>query len=147
MVLLLIAAGLAVWSFVSGVATKEDLPSITPLSGILLIIVGLSAGLLGGIIGTGGCSIMLPILHFWMGYLGSIAIGTTLFAVIFTAISGGYGHLVRGNLDKKAMLWLSGFGIIGVIGSSWVFIKLATHVSLLGLVLGLAFILPAFRMI
>lgn len=146
-VLLLIVVGLTVWSFLSGVAIKEGLPSLTLLNGILLIIVGFSAGLLGGLIGTGGCSIMLPILHFWMGYPAPIAIGTTLFAVIFTAISGGYGHLVRGNLDKKATLWLSGFGIIGVIWGSWLFIKLATHVSLLGLILGLAFLLPAFRMI
>jgi hypothetical protein len=146
-VLLIIVVGLTVWSFLSGMAIKEGSPSITLLSGILLIIVGFSAGFLGGIIGTGGCSVMLPILHFWMGFPTPIAIGTTLFAVIFTAISGGYGHLIRKNLDKKATLWLSGFGIMGVVFGSWLFIILISHVSFLGLILGLAFLLPAIRMI
>jgi hypothetical protein len=132
---------------VAGIATKEGLPPINLLSGILLIIVGLVAGLIGGIIGTGGCSVMLPILHFWLGFPASIAIGTTLFAVVFTAVSGGYGHLVRGNVDKRAMLWLGGLGLIGVIVGSWLFIQLAAQTSLLGLILGLVFLWPAIRMI
>jgi len=146
-ILLLVIIGLTVWSFVAGIATKEGLPPINLLSGILLIIVGLVAGLIGGIIGTGGCSVMLPILHFWLGFPASIAIGTTLFAVVFTAVSGGYGHLVRGNVDKRAMLWLGGLGLIGVIVGSWLFIQLAAQTSLLGLILGLVFLWPAIRMI
>lgn len=114
MILLLIIIAVTFWSFISGNAIKEDLPSINALSGILLIIIGLLAGLIGGIIGTGGCSVMLPILHFWLGLPTPIAIGTTLFAVIFTAISGGYGHIIRRNVDKKTIVWLSIFGLIGV---------------------------------
>jgi len=146
-VLLLAIVGLTVWSFLSGNATKEGLPSINLLSGALLIIVGLAAGLLGGIIGTGGCSVMLPILHFWLGFPAPIAIGTTLFAVIFTAVSGGYGHLVHRNVDKRALLWLGGFGMIGVIFGSWLFIQLTSQILLLGLILGLVFLWPAIRMI
>jgi hypothetical protein len=147
MVLLLAIVGLTVWSFLSGNATKGGLPSINLLSWALLIIVGLAAGLLGGIIGTGGCSVMLPILHFWLGFPAPIAIGTTLFAVIFTAVSGGYGHLVHRNVDKRALLWLGGFGMIGVIFGSWLFIQLTSQILLLGLILGLVFLWPAIRMI
>ena len=131
----------------SGIATKEGLPSLDLRIGILLVIVGTVAGLIGGIIGTGGCSVMLPMLHFWLGFPAPIAIGTTLFAVVFTAVSGGYGHLVRGNVDKRAMLWLGGFGLIGVTFGSWLFIQLSTQVNLLGLILGLVFLWPAIRMI
>jgi hypothetical protein len=145
-VLLLAIVGLTVWSFLSGNATKEGLPSVNLLSGTLLIIVGLVAGLIGGIIGTGGCSVMLPVLHFWLGFPAPIAIGTTLFAVIFTAVSGGYGHLVHRNVDKRALLWLGGFGMIGVIFGSWLFIQLTSQISLLGLILGLVFLWPAIRM-
>ena len=145
-VLLLAIVGLTVWSFISGNATKEGLPSVNLLSGTLLIIVGLVAGLIGGIIGTGGCSVMLPVLHFWLGFPAPIAIGTTLFAVIFTAVSGGYGHLVHRNVDKRALLWLGGFGMIGVIFGSWLFIQLTSQISLLGLILGLVFLWPAIRM-
>jgi len=115
-------------------------PELTTARLIILIVVGFLAGVLGGIIGTGGCSVMLPVLHFWMGYPAPIAVGTTLFAVIFTAISGGYGHLVRHNLDKRAVAWLGGAGIIGVLIGSWLFTFLSNQSSLLGLILGLLFL-------
>jgi len=146
-ILLAIIAISAVWAYYSSGDTQSGVPEITPLRAILLLMVGFVAGILGGLIGTGGCSIMLPAIHFWMGYSAPIAIGTTIFAVIFTAISGGYGHLVRGNLDKKAVLWIGGAGILGVILGSWLFALLVDHIDLLELILGLAFLLPAIRMI
>ena len=120
---------------------------MTVITGIILVIVGFAAGLLGGLIGTGGCSVMLPIIHFWMGFDAPIAVGTTLFAVIFTAISGAWGHLVKRNLDVRATLWLGGFGILGVILGSWLFTLLVGQTRLLGLILGLIFLWPATRMV
>ncbi len=113
--LLLAVTMLALWSLASPSAQALGVPAITPARGIILVCVGLLAGVLGGLIGTGGCSVMLPLIHFWMGYPAPTAIGTTLFAVIFTAISGGIGHLVRKNLDVNATAWLGGAGIVGVI--------------------------------
>ncbi len=131
----------------TGKLTAANLPVINVTHGIILIVIGLLAGLLGGLIGTGGCSVMLPAIHFWLGYPAPIAVGTTLFAVVFTAISGGYGHLVRKNLDIKATLWVGISGIVGVIIGSYLFKLLTAHVALLGLILGLAFLWPAVRMI
>jgi len=120
---------------------------MTVATGIILVVVGFAAGLLGGLIGTGGCSVMLPIIHFWLGFDAPIAVGTTLFAVIFTAISGAWGHLVKRNLDLRATLWLGGFGILGVILGSWLFTLLVGQTKLLGLILGLIFLWPATRMV
>jgi uncharacterized membrane protein YfcA len=149
LVLLLIIALIAGWYFLSGLAAQAaaDVPVVSLITGLVLVVVGFAAGVLGGLIGTGGCSLMLPVIHFWMGYPAPIAVGTTLFAVIFTAISGGYGHLVRRNLDVKAVLWLGGVGILGVILGSWLFTLLAARSALLGLILGLIFLWPAIRMI
>ncbi|MGC8788077.1 MAG: sulfite exporter TauE/SafE family protein [Anaerolineae bacterium] len=146
-VLLLIIAATLVWALVTGIGAAPGVASLTAAKGIALTVVGFCAGLVGGLIGTGGCSVMLPVIHFWMGYPASIAVGTVLFAVIFTAISGGYGHLLRRNLDTKAVAWLSGGGILGVLLGSWLFTFLASHVKLLGLILGLIFLWPAIRMI
>ncbi|MGQ9850744.1 MAG: sulfite exporter TauE/SafE family protein [Aggregatilineaceae bacterium] len=146
--ILLVIAVVAVWYFAwSDVTAPEDSPELTLGRGSTLVVIGFVAGLLGGLIGTGGCSVMLPVLHFWMGYPASIAVGTTLFAVIFTAISGGYAHLVRRNLDRRAVVWLGGAGILGVILGSWLFTFLADQAKLLGLILGLVFLWPAIRMI
>jgi len=146
-ILVLIAATLA-WYFVgSGMTPPQDVPQLTAGVGATLLVVGFLAGVLGGLIGTGGCSVMLPVLHFWLGYPAAIAVGTTLFAVIFTATSGGYAHLVRKNLDVRTVLWLGGSGILGVIFGSWLFLFLANQTKLLGLILGLIFLWPALRMI
>jgi len=147
-VILLVIALVAGAYFGLGQSSIPDgVPELTMGRLLILILVGFLAGVLGGIIGTGGCSVMLPVLHFWMGYPAPIAVGTTLFAVIFTAISGGYGHLVRKNLDKRAVAWLGGFGIIGVIIGSWLFTRLSNQSTLLGLILGVLFLWPALRMI
>ncbi len=148
LVILLVIAAAAIWYFAAGgLITREAVPPLTGVRDLALLVIGFLAGLLGGLIGTGGCSVMLPVLHFWMGYPASIAVGTTLFAVIFTAISGGYGHLVRRNLDVRAVAWLGGVGIVGVLLGSWLFILLAGQAQLLGLILGLIFLWPAIRMI
>lgn len=146
-VLLAIIVLAALWTFGVGVAVQSGLPSVNAANAIFLIVIGFAAGVLGGIIGTGGCSVMLPAIHFWMGYSAPVAVGTTLFAVIFTAISGGYGHLMRRNLDVSATYWLGASGILGVLIGSWLFTLLTERVALLGLILGLAFLWPAIRMI
>ena len=140
---------IAFWYFLSGLAAHVvgGAPTVNSVTGAGLMLVGFVAGVLGGLIGTGGCSVMLPVIHFWMGYPAPIAVGTTLFAVIFTAISGGYGHLVRRNLDVKVVLWLGGSGILGVFLGSWLFTMLAVHSKVLGLILGLIFLWPASRMV
>jgi len=149
LVLLLVILAITLWYILSGAANSgvSGAPAVDAGSAIALVAVGFAAGVLGGLIGTGGCSLMLPIMHFWMGYPAPLAVGTTLFAVIFTAISGGYGHLVRGNVDKRAVAWLGGAGIVGVLLGSWLFTLLAVHTQLLGLILGLVFLWPAIRMI
>jgi len=146
-VLLLVIAAIAAWALAAGIGAAPGVAPMDVVKGIALIVVGFLAGLLGGLIGTGGCSVMLPIIHFWMGYPAAIAVGTTLFAVIFTALSGGYGHLIQRNVNVRAFLWLGGGGIVGVLLGSWLFTFLSGQAKLLGLILGVIFLWPAIRMI
>jgi uncharacterized membrane protein YfcA len=145
--LLLIIVALTVWALLTGIGAAPGVAPLTRGREVALIVVGFFAGVLGGLIGTGGCSLMLPVIHFWMGYPAPIAVGTTLFAVIFTALSGAWGHLIRHNVDKRAFLWLGGAGIIGVLLGSWLFTLLSGQAKLLGLILGLIFLWPAIRMV
>jgi len=129
-----------------GKPSISGVPHMDSAMMIILIVVGLAAGLLGGWIGTGGCSVILPVLHFWLGFPASIAVGTTLFAVIFTALSGGYGHFKQKNMDKRVVLWMGGAGILGVILGSWLFTFLSSQSALLGFIIGIVFLWPAIRM-
>lgn len=144
---ILVLAAIGAAAYLINPETEAEVPSVSVARGVALVFVGAVAGLLGGLIGTGGCSVMLPAIHFWMDYPASMAVGTTLFAVIFTATSGGYGHLVRRNLDARAVIWLGAGGMAGVAIGSWLFTLLADEAELLGLILGLVFVWPAVRMI
>ena len=136
----------AIWVLYTGQQPVQESPQLNSLMVFILAVVGFAAGVLGGWIGTGGCSVMLPVLHFWLGFPAPVAVGTTLFAVIFTAISGGYGHFRQRNLDRRATIRLGGVGIFGVILGSWLFTFFSGHSALLGLVIGTVFLWPAIRM-
>ena len=129
--LLAIVLILLLLSFQPGIAIQKDLPPITTLNVILILFIGFTAALFGSLIGIGGGTIVLPIIHLWMGYPLPIAIGTTLFSTVFTAISGGYGHFIRQNLNLKTTLWIGTFGILGVIIGSWLFTFLTTQTSVI----------------
>ncbi|MDD3270436.1 MAG: sulfite exporter TauE/SafE family protein [Syntrophomonadaceae bacterium] len=146
--LLLIVAALC-WSL------RAELPqpaigSSPPVSMFLLamlMLLGVGAGFFGGLLGLGGGLIMLPILSFGMGFSTTMAVGTTLFAVIFTTISGGYAHLVRGNVHTRSSLLIALGGVTGISLGSGVFTVLTTQMKMLSLILGLFFIVPSLYMI
>lgn len=114
---------------------------------VVLFVAGIAAGIIGGMLGTGGCVIMLPMVRFGFGFSPAFAVGTTLTALIFTAGSGAIRHLFLGNVDKKTVPWVAAFGVIGVIIGSFVFTYLMPYGSLIDLIVGLAFIWVALRML
>lgn len=122
-------------------------PPATPATVLLLFTIGIIAGIFGGLIGVGGSTIMLPIMYFYLGFPEPIAVGTGLFVVIFTSLSGAAGHLVRGNLDRRVAGWIAAGGLVGVIFGSWLFSFLVGYTRLLSLVLGLVFLAPSLGMI
>lgn len=136
------------WTALSvGIEATPESPSFTPAALLLLIAIGVVAGIFGGLIGVGGSTIMLPIMYFYLGFPAPIAIGTGLFVVIFTSISGASGHLVRGNLDRRVATWIAIGGLVGVLVGSWLFSSLVDYTHVLGLVLGLVFLAPSINMI
>jgi len=114
---------------------------------ILAIVIGLFTGVLGALLGISGGIIMIPANQFILGFNPVIAIGTSLFAGIFSTLSGAFGHFRSGNIKVKRALTISTGGIIGVLLGSYVFkYYLADNVSILLLLMGLLFLAMAFRM-
>ncbi|MGB9700874.1 MAG: sulfite exporter TauE/SafE family protein [Thermodesulfobacteriota bacterium] len=120
---------------------------MTIIGYVALFIAGIVAGIIGGLLGTGGCVIMLPMARFGFGFSPAMAVGTTITAVIFTATSGAIKHFRLGNVDTKTVPWVASFGVIGVILGSLVFSYLLPYGSLIDLIVGLAFIVLALRML
>ena len=89
---------------------------------IALLITGLGVGFASGLLGVGGCFIMVPV-QFWVlrsiGVAPTIAIriafGTNLLVVLPPAFSGAMTHH-----KKKAVLWKAGvtLGVIGAVGGA-----------------------------
>ncbi|MFA6347140.1 MAG: TSUP family transporter, partial [Dehalococcoidales bacterium] len=82
---------------------------------ILLFLAGIVAGGFGGLLGIGGGAVMLPIVRFGFDFSPSIAVGTTLVAVVFTAVAGSYQHWKMGHVDWKSVKYIAPAGIVGVI--------------------------------
>lgn len=114
---------------------------------VIYFITGLVAGVVGGLLGTGGCSIMMPVIRFGFNFPSAIAVGTTLAAVVFTAASGAYQHIKMHNVDKNTALWIGIPGIVGVVIGSLIFGYIINYGDLIDLVIGIAFILVAIRML
>jgi uncharacterized membrane protein YfcA len=114
---------------------------------IIYLITGLLAGVVGGLLGTGGCALMMPVIRFGFHFDPAIAVGTTLMAVVFTAGSGAYQHIKMKNVDKQTAWIIGTSGVLGVIIGSVVFGYIKNYGDIIDLILGFAFLIVSARMI
>ena len=84
-------------------------------SDVLLILGGLGAGFLSGTIGIGGGLLFVPTMTIGFGLSQAVAQGTSLVAIIPTAIVGGATHLRQGNVLLRPALWMGGGGVVGAV--------------------------------
>ena len=73
----------------------------------LIIFFGLGVGILIGLTGVGGGSLMTPLLLIVGGYSPSVAIGTDLAYGAITKTLGGWQHLRAGNVDLRLSRYLA----------------------------------------
>lgn len=88
-----------------------------------LLLLGVFAGVLTGLLGIGGGVIMLPALIYLVGMRTNKATGTSLMLVWIGSLTGSIGNLLIGNIDWLLLAILLAGGMLG----TWV----GTHVALL----------------
>jgi len=119
---------------------------------IALLITGVGVGFASGLLGVGGCFIMVPVQFWALTSIGvdptiaiRVAFGTNLAVVFPTAISGAIGHS-----RKKAVLWKAGvvLGLAGLVGAFFGG-YFAAHLpgNILKIGFGLAILAGAIRML
>lgn len=86
------------------VPTREGSVSLTPASCALMILVGLCAGILSGLVGVGGGSVIVPGMELAVGAGDLIARGTSLLVMIPTGIAGTVTNLRHGMVDLRVGL-------------------------------------------
>jgi len=84
-------------------------------SDVLLIAGGLAAGFFSGTIGIGGGVLFVPTLTVGFRLSQAAAQGTSLLAIIPTAVVGGFTHLREGNVQVQPALWMGGGGLVGAV--------------------------------
>ena len=80
--------------------------------------VGIGAGYLGGLLGVGGGNFIVPALV-WLGFDPKRASATTAFIVIFSSLSGFFGHAALGNINWTLLLFSAFGSIAGALLGSW----------------------------
>ena len=111
---------------------------------VLAIVGGLGAGLLSGTVGIGGGQVFVPILTIGFRLPQQLAQGTSLAAIIPTAIVGGITHVREGNVVAEAAIWMGIGALVGaVIGA---LIAVEVPAELLARTFGAFLIFSAFRL-
>lgn len=90
---------------------------------IVLIVVGMLVGVLSGMFGIGGGTVIVPVLV-WLGLSQRHAAATSMLAIVPTSISGVISYATCGNVDwLAALLLFCGMFVGGQIGS-WLLSRL-----------------------
>lgn len=88
---------------------------------LLLIIVGLAAGILSGLVGVGGGIIIVPALVFFLGFSQQQAQGTSLGLLLLpVGILAVMNYYNKGQIDMRVVAIMAiTFVVGGWLGSKW----------------------------
>ena len=114
---------------------------------IILIISGVFAGMLGGLLGIGGGIVLMPVLRFVVGLSPPEAVGTCILAVFFTTLGGTFRHYKHRHINVKSMLPIIAAGMVSTIVFSAFFTFVANKPNWLDLGTGLVFFLLSAGMV
>jgi uncharacterized membrane protein YfcA len=102
-------------------------------------------GLVSSLFGIGGGALMMPVMVFLFRFPPHVATATSMFMIFFSSIIGSLGHLVQGNVEWKAALFIAPGAWFGGRLGAWISSRLSSRGLLIAL--RLALLLVAVRMI
>ncbi len=84
-----------------------------------LLIAGLGAGFVSGLLGVGGGIVMVPVLHYFLGVSFAEATALSLFVIMVQAPIGILRHHQKNAVDWRIGGWLIVGGFPGVVVGIW----------------------------
>lgn len=82
---------------------------------LILVVGGFAAGFLSGTIGIGGGALFVPTMTVGVGLSQALAQGTSLVAIVPTALVSTITHFREGNVLRDAALWMGSGGVVGAV--------------------------------
>lgn len=87
--------------------TKEQMLEVSKKQRIIKSVIGgIAIGLVCGMVGAGGGMMLLLVLTAFLGYEMHMAVGTSVFIMTFTALTGSISHFAMGEFPDVACLIL-----------------------------------------
>lgn len=122
----------------------------TPLFVLTCVGVGLLAGLLSGLFGVGGGTVIVPLLVLVLKFDQRLAAGTSLAAIVPTAAVGVISYAVSGSVAWVAGLILAAGAVAGAQLGTWLLARLPITVLrwgfvgfLIVVIVGLFLVIPS----
>ena len=85
--------------------TKEQMKKADPKDRLKKAIAGgIIVGFICGFVGAGGGMMLLLVLSSFLGYEMHMAVGTSVFIMMFTALTGGISHMIIGGMPQLLCL-------------------------------------------
>jgi uncharacterized membrane protein YfcA len=110
---------------------------------VIGLLIGLAAGFFAGVAGVGGGTVIVPAAIFFLGMDQHMAQGTSLLAIVLTALAGTYVNYRNGRVRLVDGLVAGAGGVIGsIIGSR---LALQIEGETLSIVFGLLLLFVAVR--
>ena len=86
---------------------------------MLIILIGVGAGFLSGLLGVGGGTLLVPALVLLWGTSQAMAQGISLAVIIPTAALGGWAYYKKGNVKKELLRGMILGAVVGaLVGAS-----------------------------
>ncbi len=111
---------------------------------LILVVGGFAAGILSGTIGIGGGALFVPTMTVGIGLSQAIAQGTSLVAIVPTALVSTITHFRHGNVLREPALWMGAGGVVGAIVGALVAVEVPG--SILARVWGGFLLFTAYRL-
>jgi uncharacterized membrane protein YfcA len=102
---------------------------LTPPTVAGLVLVGLLAGVLAGLLGVGGGIVLIPAMVVLFSVAPVLAKGTSLAVIVPTALVGTWRNHRRGNVDLRAAAVVGLAGVVSAVAGASVADRISDEVS------------------
>lgn len=122
------------------------------MQGLKLFLIGALTGFFAITLGIGGGMLMVPLMHYFLGYDSKKCVALGLFFILFSSISGAFSLMYHHIINKEVLLAgaIVGLGsVMGVsIGIKWIMglLNEKMHKALILGVYGLSLLIVLYKL-
>lgn len=114
------------WSVMRTYTDEQGISTTYGYHRWIVILSSLAIGLISGMFGIGGGSLMVPLMLIVFGFPAHVATATSMFVIFWAAITGSLVQMVQGNIHWLAVLFLAPGSWLGGRAGAYISMKMST---------------------